>query len=927
MKTFGFHRLLIALVLGCILIPSLRGFAAPLQQASDPELRAASILEAMTPEERIGQLFLVTFSGVEVGPATPIYELIVNHHIGGIVLLAENDNFNDTPHNLDDLWTLTNQLQTIKYSQSQETTAAPGDETVPVVTYAPLLIGITQEGDGYPTDQILTGLTPLPSQLAIGATWNPLLAESVGTVAGRELSALGINLIFGPSLDVLENPLLQGAGELGVRTFGGDPYWVGEMGKAYIRGLHTGSDNRLVVVGTHFPGLGSADHIPQDEVATVRKSLEQLKQIELAPFFAVTGNALTETEQVDALLTSHIRYQGLQGNIRSTTRPIGFDQQALGLLMEQPAFASWRAAGGVMISDDLGSRAVRRFHDPTEQEFNARRLALDAFLAGNDLLYVNNFIETDDPDTFTTISRTLEFFTSKYREDPLFAARVDESVFRILTLKFKIFGVFNLNQVLSSGNLGEIGAAEQVTFDVAQQGVTLISPALAELDSVLPDTPARTERIVFITDSYGVQQCSTCPSQPILPVNALSQAVLNLYGPRSGGQVSQYYLRPYSFEQMIDFLDDNEAQLNALENDLINTDWIIFTMLDVNPDRPASLAVQRFLAERPDLISDKRVLVFATNGPNFLNSTEISKLTAYFGLFSKTEPFIDIAARVLFKEIPNPGGDLPVSVPGVGYDLIIATSPDASQNIPLGLNLPEWIDTTEIAIAESISLPEYRLGDTIPLRTGIILDMNGHAVPNNTPAEFIITINGEETPAINVTTKDGIAQVEYLVDQSGTISIHVQSGLATSEALLFEIPYEEVEIEPTATPLPTEAPTLVPTPTLMVPTPTPEPEIVEEPQKTSIVDWLGALAVTSFVGWGATRTGAILGRVRWGIRWGLSAFIGGLVLYTYSVLKLPGSEWFMEISEVWGLLLATFMGAIIGWLIALVAYRSRRRYN
>ena len=282
---------------------------------------------------------------------------------------------------------------------------------------------------------------------------------------------------------------------------------------------------------------------------------------------------------------------------------------------------------------------------------------------------------------------------------------------------------------------------------------------------------------------------------------------------------------------------------------------------------------------------------------------------------------------MLFKEIPNPGGDLPVSVPGVGYDLIIATSPDASQNIPLGLNLPEWIDTTEIAIAESISLPEYRLGDTIPLRTGIILDMNGHAVPNNTPAEFIITINGEETPAINVTTKDGIAQVEYLVDQSGTISIHVQSGLATSEALLFEIPYEEVEIEPTATPLPTEAPPLVPTPTLMVPTPTPEPEIVEEPQKTSIVDWLGALAVTSFVGWGATRTGAILGRVRWGIRWGLSAFIGGLVLYTYSVLKLPGSEWFMEISEVWGLLLATFMGAIIGWLIALVAYRSRRRYN
>jgi beta-N-acetylhexosaminidase len=927
MKTHWSTRLLLALFLFSLLFPLTIGQAAKSEQAAVPELRAAAILEDMTPEERVGQLFLVTFSGTQVGPTTPIHDLIVNHHVGGLILLAENDNFNDSLHNLDDLWTLTNQLQTIKYTRSQDTVVAPDEEALPSVTFAPLLIGITQEGDGYPNDQILDGLTPLPSQLAIGATWNTLLAERVAAVAGAELSALGINLLFGPSLDVLENPLLQGASELGVRSFGGDPYWVGEMGKAYIRGLRKGSNNRLVVVGTHFPGLGSADHIPQDEVATVRKSLEQLKQIELAPFFAVTGNAITTTEQVDALLTSHIRYQGLQGNIRSTTRPIGFDQQALGLLMEQPAFSSWREAGGVMISDDLGSRAVRRFYDPTEQEFNARRLALDAFLAGNDLLYVNNFIEAEDPDSFTTIRRTLEFFTQKYREDPLFAARVDESVLRILALKFKIYGVFNLNQVLSSGNLNDIGTAEQITFDVAQQGVTLISPSIAELDSILPDTPARTDQIVFISDSYAVQQCSTCQLKTVLSTNALSQAVLNLYGPRSGGQVSQYYLRSYSFDHLIDFLDNNENKLNALENDLTNTNWIIFTMLDVSADRPTSLALQRFLAERPDLISGKRVLVFATNGPNFLNSTEISKLTAYFGLFSKTEPFIDIAARVLFKEIPNPAGDLPVSVPGVGYDLIIATSPNADQNIPILLNLPESINSEDSTPSEPGALLEYRLGDTIPLSSGIILDMNGHAVPNNTPVEFIITVNGEEAPTISVTSIDGIAQAEYLVEQSGAISIHIQSGMASSETLIFEIPFEESEPEPTATPISTEIPTLIPSPTIPVPTPTPELMPAVETSATDLIDWLGALVVSGFMGWGATRTGAILGKVRWGIRWGLSAFIGGLLLYTYVVLDLPGSHRFMAISELWGLLLATFVGAIIGWIVALVAYSSRRQYQ
>jgi len=925
MKDFRITRLFFTIALLLVFFPITLGQAASQRQVGVPESRAQAVLEALTPEERVGQLFLVTFEGTQVGADSQIHDLIVNQHVGGVILLTENNNFTDSTYNLNDLWILTNQLQTIKYARSQDTVVAPEAEAIPAVTYAPLFIGISQEGDGYPNDQILKGLTPLPSQLSIGATWNTDLAASVGTVAGRELSAVGINLLFGPSLDVLENPLLQGASELGVRSFGGDPYWVGEMGRAYIRGLHTGSEGRLVVVGTHFPGLGSADHIPKDEVATVRKSLEQLKQIELAPFFAVTGNAITATEQVDALLTSHIRYQGLQGNIRSTTRPVGFDQQALSLLMEQPAVSSWRTKGGVMISDDLGSRAVRRFYDPTEQEFNARRLALDAFLAGNDLLYLNNFIEADDPDTYTTISRTIDFFVQKYREDPLFAERVDQSVLRIMTLKFKIYGVFNLNQVLSSGDLHLVGDSKQVTFDVARQGVTLISPSAAELDSVLPDTPARKDQIVFFTDSYSVKQCADCADHPVLSVNALSQAVLNLYGPRGGGQVSQFYLRSYSFDQLKDFMDAEEGTFGILENDLANTNWIVFTMMDVTNDRPASLTLKRFLAERPDLISGKRVIVFATNAPNYLDSTEISKLTAYFGLFSKSEPFIDIAARVLFKEIPNPSGSLPVSVPGVGYDLILATSPDPNQRIPIWLDIPEWGVADDFSPPEGFVMPRYRVGDTIPIRTGVILDTNGNPVPNNTPAQFFITVNGEETPPIATTTLDGRAEASYLIVQSGALAIHAVSDLATSDALLFEIPFEETTPVPTPTNTPTEEPTPEPslTPPLPTPTPVPEPEVEEV--STGLVDWLGALAVAAFIGWGASRMGAILGKVRWGIRWGLSAIIGGLLLYSYTVLGFPGSERFMEISEVWGLFLAAFVGAILGWLMALMVYISQKK--
>ena len=92
----------------------------------------------------------------------------------------------------------------------------------------------------------------------------------------------------------------------------------------------------------HFPGRGGSDRPLEEEVATVRKSLEQLKQIELAPFFAVTGSSEDPSAITDGLLVSHIRYQGFQGNIRVTTRPVSFDPTALSQILTLPQFSSWR---------------------------------------------------------------------------------------------------------------------------------------------------------------------------------------------------------------------------------------------------------------------------------------------------------------------------------------------------------------------------------------------------------------------------------------------------------------------------------------------------------------------------------------------------------------------------------------------------------
>jgi beta-N-acetylhexosaminidase len=145
--------------------------------------------------------------------------------------------------------------------------------------------------------------------MAIGASWNTSLAAQSGEIQGRELAALGINFLLGPSLDVLDTPNPSGLADIGTNVFGGDPYWVGEIGRAYIRGLHTGSKNRLMVIPKHFPGYGGTNRLTSSEIPTVRKSLEQLKQIELAPFFAVTGGSDDPQSIADGLLVSHIRYR------------------------------------------------------------------------------------------------------------------------------------------------------------------------------------------------------------------------------------------------------------------------------------------------------------------------------------------------------------------------------------------------------------------------------------------------------------------------------------------------------------------------------------------------------------------------------------------------------------------------------------------
>ncbi|NUM44463.1 MAG: hypothetical protein HUU38_07115 [Anaerolineales bacterium] len=899
--------------------PRTASLAAPFGQTSAAE-QAQTLLETMTPQERIGQLFLVSFPAQDVSPNSQIYDLIVNHHIGGVILDAKNNNFELGENTLPAALSLITSLQQAEYTGTQEAIVDQATLESYFPQFVPLFVGVSQNGDGYPYDQIYAGLTELPSPMAIGATWRPELAEQVGFVAGQELSNLGFNLFLGPSLDVLADPNPDSLGDLSVRSFGGDPYWVGQMGSAYVRGIHLGSAGKMAVIAKNFPGYGGADRPPQEEVATVRKSLEQLKQIELAAFYPVTGKAVSESSTADGLLLSHIRYQGLQGNIRFTTRPITFDSQAFSTIFGLPEFTSWRDGGGLIITDDLSSRAVRRFYDPSNTSFNAWEVIRDAFLAGSDLMYVGNITSTEDEDSHASILKALDIFTQKYETDLDFQIRVDRSVLRILTLKYELYGSFTPDNVLPvEENLINIGTSDAVSLEVARQGITLLSPSIDDLELIVPNTPALSDRIIFITDASTAQQCLLCPTTSTLGAEALQQAVLRLYGLEAGSRVIRQNLFSFTFDDLQTMLD-NPNSYHEIEVRMENAQWLIFSMLDIRNDRFSSQSLRRLLSDREDILQNKNVLVFAFNAPYYLDTTDISKLDAYFGMYSKSPQFLDAAARILFKEFTPTSDGPPVSVPGIEYYLIDKTLPEPSQVIPVFLDQPSPEVTTPEATPDQEPIPNLeptpitniKIGDVIALRTGVILDHNGHPVPDGTVVQFTFSLTGE-TKAIE--TRQGVARTTHLINGGGQLEIRAISEPALqSNPLVINIPGPEatllptITLTPTPTPTPSTEPTLTPTP-LVTPVPTPVSRV-----GTDLVDWGLSFLVTLAVSLLAYRAAISIGQVRWSIRWALCAWIGGFLTYIYLALNLPGSLEFLDENGRLGIIWAILIGGAIGWV-------------
>lgn len=349
----------------------------------DEEYTIERILEGMSLEDRVGQLFMLAFIADSRGVPrlevdSEVRRLIETVRPGGVILFGPN---------------IRDPEQTRRLVRDLQDASA-----------LPLLIAVDQEGgvvSRLTTSEEMPA-TVVPSARRVGLVGDEELAYRVARATGRELRALGITMNFAPVADILTNP---GNPVIGSRAFGTDPELVSRMVAATVRGLQ---DSGVSAVVKHFPGHGDTALDTHLQSVTVPHSLDRLRAVEFAPF--ASGFAAG----ADGVMTAHVSLPNVTGDhTPSTLSPLVLRE----LLRGEFGFE------GLIVTDSLIMGALASGHGlPGITE---ERLPLLAFQAGADVL-----LYPPRPERGYTV--LLEAF----RQGDLREEDLDDAVRRILRVKF-----------------------------------------------------------------------------------------------------------------------------------------------------------------------------------------------------------------------------------------------------------------------------------------------------------------------------------------------------------------------------------------------------------------------------------------------------------------------------------------------------------
>ncbi|MBC8632147.1 beta-N-acetylhexosaminidase [[Eubacterium] tenue] len=262
----------------------------------------------------------------------------------------------------------------------------------------PLFISTDEEGGR--VSRLPNDTTKFKSAKDIGDKGDTNYAYENGMNLGRTLKEHNINMDFAPVIDIYSNPKNTVIGD---RAFGTDEKIVSAMGIATMNGLKR---EGVIPVVKHFPGHGDTDIDSHFDLPVVNKSLKQLENFELAPFKEAID------KDCDAIMVSHILVEKIDSkNPGTLSKNIIYK-----LLREKMNFK------GVVITDDMHMKAISNNLSIEEASVKSINAGSDIILIGSDIDITKSVIE----------KIKLAVKNNNITED-----RIDESVYRILTLKEK----------------------------------------------------------------------------------------------------------------------------------------------------------------------------------------------------------------------------------------------------------------------------------------------------------------------------------------------------------------------------------------------------------------------------------------------------------------------------------------------------------
>ncbi|HZW52694.1 MAG TPA: beta-N-acetylhexosaminidase, partial [Candidatus Elarobacter sp.] len=227
----------------------------------------------------------------------------------------------------------------------------------------PPLITVDQEGGR--VERIHDGVAALPSAMAVGATGDVALAEKLGTLVGRDLARLGINVDLAPVADLSLQPRSV---VVSTRAYGDDPERVGAFAGAFAHGLE-----RAGVAATvkHFPGHGSTAEDSHVALPRVTADAATLRARDLIPFErAIAGHAAS------IVITAHVVIEAFDPD-----RPATLSRKVLTDLLRGEL-----GYDGVVATDCLEMDAIAG-------GIGTVRGAVEALAAGADLLLISHRLE------------------------------------------------------------------------------------------------------------------------------------------------------------------------------------------------------------------------------------------------------------------------------------------------------------------------------------------------------------------------------------------------------------------------------------------------------------------------------------------------------------------------------------------------------